>query len=511
MRTPGESVTGRMRPVRAVLLILAALVARPDPAQETQSPPDILLFAQAISPDAKTAESALSQIAAAWRDGYAAMIIDLARLMPSSRAGSADTDLAPDDDSEETSESSGFPGSGEPGRDAEGASAFAEAGSPVRRRLIRFLERQTGQRLGDDLDRWRRWLWSLPYEPHPAYAEFKRGVYGQLDPRFREFFAAGAESKVRLDQIDWGGVGVDGIPLLDHPRHVPAAEAGYLKDKHVVFGLLVDGEARAYPQRILAWHELARDRLGGEELAVVYCPLCGALIPYRVEVGPTTYRFRTSGLLYRSNKLMFDEQTKSLWSTIYGEPLVGPLVGSGIRLDRLPVVTTTWGEWRATHPETTVLSLETGFVRDYGEGTAYKDYSRTDEPMFAVPRIDDRLANKAEVLVLRDPPLAIPVRSLEKQPLYAFENGGRRYVVITSPAGANRVYEAPDARLLEIDADGRWVDERGTHWRATEPELVPDNSEIPAKPRVEAHRVFWFAWYAHYPETRLLTSPDRPS
>jgi len=487
-----------------VIVVLAALTVRADAVEERQPPPDILLFAQAASPDAEVAGSALSRIAAAWRDGYAAMILDLARLMPASRAGDAGADLAPDDEEEGTSESSGFPGSGEPGRDAEGASAFAQAGSPVRRRLVRFLERQTGQRFADDLDRWHRWLGSLPYEPHPAYAEFKRGVYGQLDPRFRDFFAEGVESRVRLDQIDWAGVGVDGIPLLDHPQHLPAADARYLKDKHVVFGVVVDGEARAYPQRILAWHELARDTLGGEELAVVYCPLCGAVIPYRAAVGDTTYRLRTSGLLYRSNKLMFDEQTKSLWSTIYGEPVVGPLAGSGIRLERLPVVTTTWGEWRATHPETTVLSLETGFARDYAEGAAYRDYARTDEPSFAVPRTDDRLSNKAEVLVLRDPPLAIAIRSLEKQPVFAFENGGRRYVVITSPGGANRVYEAPDARLLEIDEDGRWVDERGTRWRVTETELAPDDTEIPAKPRVEAHRLFWFAWCAHYPDTRLL-------
>ena len=488
----------------ALLLAMAAQTADSAPTRVAPVPPDIVLFAQAASPDSEAAEAALAEIAAAWRDGYAAMIIDLARLMPPSHPGGADADLAPEDDSDDAFEPSGFPGSGEPGRDSTGASALAEAGSPVRRRLIRFLERQTGQRFGDDLDRWRRWLWSLPYEPHPDYAELKRGVYGRLDPRFRDFFPPGVEATVRLDQIDWGGVGVDGIPRLDHPRHVRAAEARYLKDKHVVFGVFLGGEARAYPQRILAWHELVQDTLGGEELAIVYCTLCGALIPYRAELEGTTHRFRTSGLLYRSNKLLFDEQTKSLWSSIYGEPVVGPLVGSGARLARLPVVTTTWGEWRTEHPDTTVLSLDTGFARDYGEGAAYRDYFRSDEPMFAVPRTDARLPSKTEVLVLRDPPVAIPIRSLETHRLYAFEHAGRRYVVVTSPAGANRVYPANDARFVEIGEDGRLLDERGTRWRPTETALEPESAEFPAAARIEAHRVFWFAWYAHYPETRLL-------
>jgi transposase-like protein len=231
------------------------------------------------------------------------------------------------------------------------------------------------------------WMWTLPYEPHPEYAAFKAHVYSQIDPRMRAFFPASVKADIRLDEIDTGGVAVNGIPPLYNPSIVPAADARYLRNNHVVFGIVVNGEARAYPKRILAWHELAVDKVGGVDLTVVYCTLCGTVIPYESRLGSQRYIFGTSGLLYRSNKLMFDQQTNSLWSSIDGRPVVGPLVGSGLQLVSHPVVTTTWGEWRATHPDTTVLSIETGFDRDYREGAAYRDYFNTDRLMFESYRV----------------------------------------------------------------------------------------------------------------------------
>ncbi len=105
-----------------------------------------------------------------------------------------------------------------------------------------------------------------------------------------------------------------------------------MEGSHVVFGVVINGQARAYPKRIIAWHEMVLDRLGGVELALVYCTLCGTAIPYESEVGGQKRTFGTSGFLYQSNKLMFDHESKSLWSTLEGKPVIGPLVGSGLRL-----------------------------------------------------------------------------------------------------------------------------------------------------------------------------------
>jgi hypothetical protein len=142
-------------------------------------------------------------------------------------------------------------------------------------RVAQFLEERTGQHYGGDIGAWRNWIWSRPYRPHPDYGVFKARLYGALDPAFEAFFRPPVQSTIRLDEVDWGGVAVNGIPPLDHPKYIEAAEAAYLEPDNVVFGLWVGGVARAYPQRILAWHELARDTLGTRDVTLVYCTLCG--------------------------------------------------------------------------------------------------------------------------------------------------------------------------------------------------------------------------------------------
>ncbi len=356
-------------------------------------------------------------------------------------------------------------------------------------------------------------MWSRPYDPHPDYAAFKSALYAKVDPRMGEFFAPGTKALIRLDEIDWGGVKVNGIPPLDHPAHVRVDAASYLDDRHVVFGLFLNGEARAYPKRILAWHELARDRLGGVDLAIVYCTLCGTVIPYESGEGDRTRTFGTSGLLYRSNKLLFDEETGSLWSTLEGRPVLGPLAGSGLELAAHPVVTTTWGEWRAVHPETTVLSLRTGYERDYAEGAAYREYFASDRLMFAVPTADRRLKNKDEVLALRLRPagseknseleaLALDVDFLAKRPLHQLSFAGHELVIVTSRAGANRVYEAGAVSFRRQLPDGRLEDGEGRRWTVTEAALVGPDGE--RRPRIPARRAFWFGWHAQFPDTELV-------
>ena len=266
------------------------------------------------------------------------------------------------------------------------------------------------------------------------------------------------------------------------------------------------------PKRILAWHELAWDRLGGNELTIVYCTLCGTVIPYKSEIGGRVVKFDTSGLLYRSNKLLYDDLTWTLWSSLTGEPVAGRMVGRGVRLVALPAVTTTWDEWRATHPDTTVLSLDTGFERDYGEGVAYAQYFATDELMFDVSETSDRLPNKEEVLTIRfprpdggDDALAIAARYLQANRLFQTEFAGRELVVVTTPAGANRVYASPGLEFVELVGDNQVKDAQGKLWTAGEDGLTAVDDPQRSMPRLTAFRAFWFGWYAQYPQTELIS------
>jgi len=382
--------------------------------------------------------------------------------------------------------------------------------APSRRvlfRLVALIEKASGRPFDGDIDAWYEWLWSAGRAVHPDYAEFKALLYAPIDARFREYFERRPKSAIRLDEIRWGGVRRDGIPPLKNPKMIAALDATWLKDDHVVFGVAMDADVRAYPKRILAWHEMVKDRIGGRELAGVYCTLCGALVLYDVTVDGVPHELGTSGFLYRSNKLMYDHATKSLWSTLTGTPVVGPLVGKGIVLEPLYVVTTTWKEWRTRHPNTQVLSLDTGHQRDYSEGAAYRDYFATDRLMFTVPKRDERLPNKAEVLALRLPQmpneaLAIAADFLAARPVYHARIGNVNMVVLTDASGANRVYESREMTFASWDNAAAARDSRGNVWQVDESRLTGPNGET--LKRMPAHRAFWFGWHAAFPDTRLV-------
>ena len=377
----------------------------------------------------------------------------------------------------------------------------------VRSRATGLVEKKTGQKLGGDFDAWYAWLWQQEPLDHPYYADFKSALYGLVDPKFKAYFASQRTAEIRLDEVRWGGVVQDGIPPLRRPKMIAVREADYLRDGDIVFGLEVEGDARAYPKRILAWHEMFVDTVGGVPVAGVYCTLCGSMILYETVHDGVEHHLGTSGFLYRSNKLMYDRDTQSLWNTIWGRPVIGPLAEEDIELARRSVVTTTWGEWRRRHPDTQVLSLDTGHVRDYSEGAAYREYFATDELMFNVPELDRRLRNKAEVLALvfeqhPDEPLAIAAKYLSKNRLYHDRVGDLPFVVLTDRSGANRAYATNGLRFASWDEDRTAVDQNGVSWNLSEDRLV--SAEGGVLERLPGHRAFWFGWYSAYPQTRLV-------
>ena len=373
--------------------------------------------------------------------------------------------------------------------------------------LLRLVESKVGGEHGYDLGAWQREMWNAPEAQHPRYAAFKGALHSFIDPRFSAYFDAVGEPLIRLDEIVWGGVRQDGIPPLRSPAMLAADDVGYLDDDHIVFGISVNGDARAYPKRILAWHEMFVDVVGGVPVAGVYCTLCGTVILYRTEHDGVNHALGTSGFLYRSNKLMYDQATQSLWSTMRGTPVVGPLVGKGIVLDRGSVVTTTWGEWRRRHPGTKVLSLETGHTRNYDEGAAYRDYFATDELMFQIPVLDTRLKNKDEVFTVLlaahpDRPLAISADFLASNPVHHDAVEDTALAVFTDPSGANRAYASEDVTFTGYDGDRSVQDGSGMTWTLDEHALTAADGRV--LHRIPAQRAFWFGWYAAFPHTRLV-------
>jgi hypothetical protein len=378
------------------------------------------------------------------------------------------------------------------------------------RKIEKTMEAIAGERVGRDPRRgWAEWIGRHPeIQPREGYLAFKRSVFERYDPKFRGFLDPLFPLRIRPEEIEWGGVPKDGIPALDRPGFLEGAKTTFFKDGERVFGIVLGGQAKAYPHRILDAHEMANDIVGGRHVSLAYCTLCGAGILYDgnhpSRGGKEPFTFGSSGLLYRSNKLMYDRQTNSLWNQITGEPVAGRLAESGIRLSMLPLVVTTWAEWKKEHPDTLVLDPKrTGYERDYDK-SPYESYFESSETMFPVWLTSDRLKLKEVVfaLVVSGRPKAYPIETLKREGLTHDEVGGKPIVLVTNKrSGAVRAFETGGRRFRNA-GDGRLQEETtGAFFRVEEESLAAETGEKLS--RIAGHNAFWFGWYAFFPTTEI--------
>lgn len=301
---------------------------------------------------------------------------------------------------------------------------------------------------------------TLVFIPAITEAQGRRDRYNGFDV---------SNALIPKKEIKKGGPPRDGIPAILKPKFIGAADADYLRDGDLVVGVEGDGEAKAYPLRILVWHEIANDTVGRDDVVITYCPLCGTCMTFDRTIDGKEFSFGVSGLLYNSDVLMYDHQTESLWSQLKMQAVAGPMVGTELSWE--PSSQMTWKAWRTKHPDTKVLSTDTGFVRNYNK-QPYAGYEDRERLFFPVPQHRDELKNKAWVVgvIVNGAPKAYPVRELEKS-----GDGPVRDIV-----GGKRVEIAYDA-----DAQYAEVRERDTG------EIIPNV------------RAYWFAWQAFYPATKL--------
>ena len=239
---------------------------------------------------------------------------------------------------------------------------------------------------------------------------------------------------------------------------------------------------------------------------------------YSTDLGGQTLLFGTSGFLYRSNKLMYDRNTHTLWHQFLGEPVVGPLADSGITLEVLPVTLTTWDEWAGAHPDTTVLDIETGvypsrlYLPEWHLSSIYFDYRLSPETMFPAWQRQDILPAKEEVLGLKvnGEAKAYPLDLLVKEPVVNDSLGGTGLAIVTvSHWRASRAYERDANRfsLADEETSTALVDDKGRRWRVEEDALVREDDPAQRLRRLPSHVAYWFGWYAFYPATQLFGEP----
>jgi hypothetical protein len=389
--------------------------------------------------------------------------------------------------------------------------------------VVRALEELSGQQFGDEWPAWVEWYGGTDLEPPPGFTSWKGQLLSRIDPQFAGFLKDEYPSRLRVEEIQWGGVVVDGIPALSNPEMIPADQASYLEEDEPVFGIALNGDARAYPLRIMDWHEMANDVVGGVPVSLAYCTLCGAGIAFdgRAPDG-NTYTFGSSGFLYRSNKLMYDRETRTLWNQLTGEPVLGELAGKDLRLSILPIVLTSWSDWVEQHPGTQVLSLETGYQRPYEIGAAYGDYFSYESTMFPVWQRSDELDTKARIYALNldGVPKAYAVDKLVEEqvvndllgetPLVLVAQRGavevdgvnRRVGPVTYDSGGEvRAYERGEHTFSPGPDADTVLDEDGNTWQVTEDALLGPEGET--APRLGGHLAYWFGWFAFFPNTLI--------
>lgn len=291
-----------------------------------------------------------------------------------------------------------------------------------------------------------------------------------------KFTEGGVKYIIDPAKIISGGPPKDGIPSIDRPRFVSVKMADkWIEENELVLAIIHKGVKKVYPLQVLVWHEIVNDDIAGDPVLITYCPLCGSGIAYERKLNGKAVEFGTSGKLYNSNLVMYDRQTGSYWSQIGGLAIVGEL--TGMRLNPLSIDTVVWRDWRSEHPDSEVLSRDTGFSRPYGNDP-YGSYYEDSFLYFPVENEQRRIHPKTVVF------------GLEVNGVYKAYRESDLERLKTLDDRVNGVYirlERSSAGIVKI-----------TNMN-TGKEIVKE-------------RDFWFAWYAFHPytllyETTLMNNP----
>ena len=318
----------------------------------------------------------------------------------------------------------------------------------------------------------------------------------------------------------------DAIPAIDEPRFLGLEEASeWLAPEAPVIAFERNGEARAYPLEILTWHEIVNDVVGGEPVIVTYCPLCNSAIAFSRLVDGEERTFGVSGTLRRSDLIMYDRETETLWQQLTGEAIVGH--DTGTVLDFLPAQLVSFEEFAAAFTDGMVLSRETGYGRNYG-ANPYPLYDGTSRTFFPVGEFSDQLSAKERVLALEiaGETAAFPFSALSELVVIEAEVGGEPVVAFWQPGqvsaldaafiigsanvgsagafspfldGERLRFESRDGAITDVGTGSTW-DVLG---RAVEGPLA--GSQL--TPLVSGNH-FWFAWAVFQPETRVILESD---
>jgi len=273
------------------------------------------------------------------------------------------------------------------------------------------------------------------------------------------------DALIPATEIFQGGPPRDGIPAIDRPKFISADKADFLAPDDRVVGIEIEGEARAYPIKILNWHEIVNDSIKSKPITVTFCPLCGTAIVFSAKVKNLSRQFAVSGLLYNNDVLLYDRESESLWSQIRMQAISGSLKGQ--KLESLPSNHTSWKDWRRRFPNTLVLSTKTGHKRNYNR-SPYTGYEKGKEIYFPLTLRSERYHPKERVL-------GTTVNGINKA--YPF--------VELAKSNQSTIQDKVGGKTLQIKFD---IENR-------DGSVTSDGITLPSI------NSYWFAWYAFHSDT----------
>ena len=312
----------------------------------------------------------------------------------------------------------------------------------------------------------------------------------------------GQKHIIPLDKIKGGGPPKDGIPSIDNPSFAEITGSQFVSDSDVVIGLEINGDARAYPLFILVWHEIVNDKVGETPVAVTYCPLCYTNQVFERIIDGNEVEFGTSGKLYQSNLLMYDRWTESYWSQGLGMAVTGEL--SGMQLKKIPFDVITWGDWKKLHPETLVLTTDTGHLRSYATDP-YGDYYTDPRIIFPVDNMDDRMHPKEIILGLHEDGIykAYKQNDVELHNIINDNIGETSLMLVSLFSQNSRAFDRNlGGEILEFEyVDGKIIDSKTESVWSYDGLAISGSLEGNQLTRISMEPGFWFSWVAFHPGT----------
>ena len=312
----------------------------------------------------------------------------------------------------------------------------------------------------------------------------------------------GVKHIIPLDKIKGGGPPKDGIPSIDRPVFANIQGSNFMSDSDTVIGLEINGEAKAYPLFILVWHEIVNDNVGGTPVAVTYCPLCYTNQVFERIIDGQEVEFGTSGKLYNSNLLMYDRFTESYWSQALGMAVKGEL--SGYKLNLIPFDVITWGDWKILHPDTLVLTTDTGHIRSYATDP-YGNYYTEPRILFPVENSDDRMHPKEIILGFNQGNTykAYKQSDIESNILLNDSIDKTPVLLVSLFSQNSRAFERTlDDKVLDFEYIENKITDKQTNSEWNYDGLsISGEYEGKQLKRMHIEPGFWFEWVAFHPET----------